>query len=147
MKKFIVLTVVAVLAACQQVPPRASYESPSSKFSKNDNLHAQAKAALEAAKQSPNRSALFGPRPSSASLEEGVRGAIKNTYLDPYSAKIEISNASIIETYDIKNDQIVLCWAFIADINAKNKYGAYTGVKSQLVYFKDGQFFLPRHGF
>lgn len=145
MKKIILLTAFGLLAACQQIPPRSNYESPSASFAKFDALHTQAKAELEAAKQSPNRSALFGPRPS-GNIAEGVRGAIKSTYLDPYSAKIEISNPSIIEAYDIRNGQIILCWAFVADINAKNKYGAYTGNKSQLVYFKDGQFFLPRHG-
>lgn len=134
MKKIILLAAILVLAACQQIP--------------QNNYSTQGNAAVAEAKQSPNRSTLFGPRPSGSEQEiaNQIRDALKISYFDPSSAQIQIDKytlATATESYDVWSGKIVLCWGILIEVNAKNRYGAYTGFKHVLVYYKDGRYWLP----
>lgn len=91
---------------------------------------------------------LYGPKPENH--EEIVKNYIRRTFFDPYSVRdLQISPVEKAYWYKpgglIINEKIWWGWRCVVTCNAKNRYGAYTGLKSAHYYIKNGvvEFVFP----
>jgi starvation-inducible outer membrane lipoprotein len=96
-----------------------------------NNYAAVFSIALAGCATTPNPASV-GPAP--ANYKEQVKQYIQRTLFDPYSIRGAAITQPFPKSYGFSN-----IWAVCVEMNAKNRYGAYTGLQRMGFYFQQGQ--------
>jgi len=85
------------------------------------------------------QAADYGPKPTAT--EKIVREQLKRELFDPYSAVIESLSAPVESCHTgtrINGSPRTFGWQVVAEVNAKNRLGAYTGIQRYSFLIRNG---------
>lgn len=107
------------------------YEQQQKKIT--EELSSKTKNNLSSISNDPSKDKLFGDYPTNP--EPAIRKYLDNILFDSESARIK--NFLIRKDFEIIDHEVVYGYTVGADINGKNRMGAYVGYKRQFFFIRD----------
>lgn len=128
---------VKILNSCQSLKQKYPINGQLELENYNKLVKAQDVAFIN----NPANDALFGKQPDRKIVKELISTYILKAFKNPYT--VEVRNITFNKFINHPNNNVKVneqyVYVIMAEMNAKNGAGIYTGFKPTLIYFKNGQ--------